>query len=159
MDNERLNKESIVELPDRPNNTPFGSDMPTPRDPDNFNPRPPVQLLDVDVFRDRTVFYLPSDRLYWGRGISLTPSGRKYIQQLSRFMDMVSSRVIVAESHGDDGGALGLRRAGAVMDALISVTHLNRGRFSIAANVTASTDRFGGQAFTEITLLNVNVDK
>ncbi|MBS3822221.1 MAG: hypothetical protein GVY16_04800 [Planctomycetes bacterium] len=159
MENTKLDKESLLELPDRPNNTPYGSDMPTPRDPNNFEPRPPVQLLDIDVYRDRTVFYLPSDRLFWGRGVAVTRTGRDYLKQLSGFMTMVGSRIIIAESHGDNDGALGLRRAGAVMDELVTAQHVARSRFSVAADVTASRDRFGGRAFIEIALLNVKVEQ
>lgn len=157
--NTRLDKESIIELPDRPNNTPFGSDQPTPRDPDNFTPRPPIQILDVDVYRDRTVFYLPSDRLFWGQGTAMTPTGEAYLREISVFMGMVGSRIIIAESHGGDQGALGIRRASVAMEYFIRAGRLQRPRFSIAAEVSASRNRFGGKAFLEVTLLNRKVDQ
>jgi hypothetical protein len=52
-----------------------------------------------------------------------------------------------------------MRRASVAMEKFIREGRLQRSRFSIAAEVSASRNRFGGKAFLEITLLNRKVDQ
>ena len=96
-DSRRTIRESVV--PARPrgvDHTSQGSEMPTQHPPKRTeNPQRPLEITSIDAYRDRKVFHIPSPRLFWGNGPSLTPSGTQYLGMVASFMKMVPCQVIV----------------------------------------------------------------
>jgi hypothetical protein len=128
------------------------------------NPRAPLEVLDVDAFRDKQVFYVPVRQLFWGQGVRITPDGRMHLNVLAEFMRAVPCRVIVAGGAGSAAGPgrtadRALDQAWAVLDYLTAQRNLPAERFSLSASHRTSPDRFEGQAVVEITLLTRDVLK
>lgn len=95
-------------------------------------------------FRDRKVFLAPSDKIFWGRGTTISLQGRRSLSTMASFIKELPNRVVISES-GLAGDVLdensGLRRAWAVLKYLAAKSGLDKDKFSIAA----STLRKGGR--------------
>ena len=144
-----------IDQPDIPND---GSVVPT-----DFvrsdSTKPPLEMLDLDINKDRTVFYLPSEKIFWAKGISMTQDGRKFLVTFAKYMTLAPCRVIIAESHKQTRRNLGLRRAWAIMRFFVQQRGIAQSRFSLSEDCDSSSDRFGGKPFLEITLLNSRIDE
>ncbi len=138
--------------------TPEGSDTPT----DQFlkvlqSPQRSESLADTGAFRDRRVFYLPADELFWARGSGLTPSGREKLSLIAEMMKLIPSRVVVREI-GDDGRArtdqAGLERSQAVVGFLAG-KDVSRELLYISASGADAPSRAG---LVEVSLLKGGMD-
>ena len=92
-------------------------------------------------FRDRKVFLIPSDRIFWGKGWAISSQGRSTLSVMASFLKEVPNRVVISEGpqRGANGSAdSGLQRAWAVMDYLITKRELDKQKFSISATVTTA---------------------
>lgn len=139
---ERRNKpkDSLVAPVERPVDwTDQGSERPTDSEKRIVkNPKAPRVITDSDAFSNRKVFYIPSGRLFWGKGSSMTPSGRKQLGILASFMKSLPCQTTIGELAPEkelqvsSSVQKSLRRAWAVADYLIDKQGLDRSRFSIA---------------------------
>ncbi|MBN1556148.1 MAG: hypothetical protein JXA11_15515 [Phycisphaerae bacterium] len=135
-----------------------GPTIPTQNDDHDQPNREPIEMLDQDLYKDRTVFYLPARRFFWGQGVNLTVDGKDYLHSLARLLRELTCRVVVAESNGKHHRNLGLRRAWAVQRWLVKNEQLDPERFTITAQ-GEGTRRFGDQPVLELTLMNVQVEE
>jgi chemotaxis protein MotB len=92
-------------------------------------------------FRDRKVFLISSDRIFWGNGSLISHQGRNTLSAMSSFLSEVPNRVVISE--GPQRGAnrsedASLERAWAVMDYLITERKLDKQKFSISSTVTTA---------------------
>ncbi len=120
--------------------------------------RPPLEMLDMDMNKDRTTFFLPSEKLFWAQGISMTQEGKKFLATFAKYMTLMPCRVIIAESHKETND-LGLRRSWATMQFFVQQRGIAASRISLSEDCDSSSDRFGGKPFLEITLLNARIDE
>jgi len=146
---------SSRELPDDPND---GSIIPT-EFPRKDSVRPAIEMLDLDIDKDRTIFYLPAEKIFWANGVSITRDGRKFLESFAKYMAMVPCRVVIAESHGLAQRDLGLRRSWAIMRFFVQSRGVAQSRFSLAQRCDAKADKFAGSPFLEITMLNARIDE
>jgi len=142
--------------------TAAGSRMPDHQEPKLIlNPKPPREILDYDAFRDKQVFYIPVDRMFWGNGVRLTGEGAARLDLLADLLRAVPCRVIVAGNAGQRGpsAAQALRQGWAIIDYFTDRRKLSPGRFSLSASRRAAPDRFDGKPVMEITLMARDVLK
>ena len=100
--------------------TDLGSEMPTDEEPGvTIHPRQVPWHAQTGAYQSRKTFRIPSGRLFWARGSSLTPEGRQALALVVQFLRQVPCRVIVAEAGGGDpAGELALERAWTVRSYL-----------------------------------------
>ena len=92
-------------------------------------------------FRDRKVFLISSDKIFWGKGSVISSQGRNTLSAMASFLSEVPNRIVISE--GAQSGAkgsedTGLQRAWVVMDYLITKRELDKRKFSISATVTTA---------------------
>jgi hypothetical protein len=151
-------KTSIMERKDPKDFPRQGPTIPTNKEDTDKPNRAPIELLDLDLYQDRTVFYLPSQRFFWGQGVNLTSDGKDYLHFMAAFLHKFPCRIVVSESSGITNRNLGLRRAWSVLRWLTTRENLDSERFTITTQSNA-TFRFGPQGVLEITLMNVQVEE
>ncbi len=89
-------------------------------------------------------FVIPSNRLFWGQGTILSSEGRRVMDTVGSFLRGVPSPIIVSESgpkNDPNGGYLGLPRAWALMQYLITEQDIDSTRFSLSAMGTLTQAR------------------
>ena len=90
-------------------------------------------------FRNRKVFLFPSKRLFWGKGMAISPEGRNTLSTMASFLKEMPSRIVISENGPDedeDSEQLGLPRAWAVLKYFATVQNLDKKRFSISVAST-----------------------
>jgi len=107
-------------------------------------------------FRKRKIFLIESQKVFWGTGANLSPSGRDFLNTLAAFVARMPDRIVISESGPGDDGEQGLLRAAGALKYLTS-KGISKDRCSIAAQ-GMSPDRSGaGQRMLEIALLSASV--
>ena len=143
-----------------------GSEQPTVAGEYDSNPSQDLDFMD---FQDQKVFLLRSERVFWGRGVRMSPTGRQLLSDIGTLLEATSERIVISEhtldSHEDDD--LGLRRAWQITKFLTAQDVLDRARFSIssvstvAQEIIAQTSLFAGRPPTtrvlEIVILERSV--
>ena len=115
------------------------------------------------------VFLVPSTKVFWGKGGTLSREGRLIMDLIASFLERVPGRVVVCENgpaDAQDSQSFGLPRAWIVMEYLTRGKSLDRDRFSISATGIAVRDgpqsnaagpeRRASERTVEITLLERN---
>lgn len=151
-------RESLIEHEDAKDFPRQGPVVPTHKKEHNKPNRPPIDILDMDLHKDRTVFYLPSERFFWGRGISMTAEGKEYLHSLCRLLRRLPCRIVIAESGDPLIPDLGLRRSWAILRQMTEVEDLDPGRFSLGPP-QIHDPRFQGKSILEISMMNVQVEE
>lgn len=75
----------------------------------------------VPDFREKKIFVVPSEKVYWGNGVVLSAQGRTILGDMASFIKEVPNRIVISEC--TIGGALtgdevGLQRAWSALDYL-----------------------------------------
>ena len=154
----RMVKDSMVDNVDRPTDwTDEGSEKPTDwkRELTKF-PKPPLEIIEADAYRDRKVFDIPSERLFYGRGTALRPAGRAYLRMIGSFMALVPCRVVISEiaAPGEERRAeMSLERAWTIMKRLVDAGGLDSDRFHITCGQDLPAGRFRGKSVVRIAVL------
>lgn len=89
------------------------------------------------------VFMLPSNKLFWGKGIAISADGRHIMDNMVLFLSEMPHRIVISEnglSKEPAGESLGLQRAWAVMNYLTVKQNLDKKRFSISSVSTLSQE-------------------
>jgi outer membrane protein OmpA-like peptidoglycan-associated protein len=107
-------------------------------------------------FRTRKIFLIESKTVFWGSGITLSPSGRSFLEALTAFADKMPDRLVISESGPGADPEQGLRRAVAVLNYLAG-KGIARDRCSIAARGMSPDPGFETQRMLEVVLLNASV--
>jgi len=157
-ENSERPKTSVVERPEPKDFPRQGPMIPTNKEDTDDPNKAPIEMLDMDLYQDRTVFYLPSRRFFWGQGVNITGDGKDYLHFLAAFLRKFPCRIVVAESSGMMNRNLGLRRSWAVLRWLTTRENIDPKRFTITTQSNAVL-RFGPQGVLEITLMNVQVEE
>ena len=88
-------------------------------------------------FRNQKVFLFSSKRLFWGKGMAISPEGRNMLSTMASFLKEIPCWIVISENRqGDDKDSeqFGLLRSWAVMEYLTTEQGLDKGRFSLAAD-------------------------
>jgi len=96
---------------------------------------------------NRRVFLMPSEKIFWGKGTTISSQGQDILETMAEFLKRLSDRVIISEGrydNGKKGDSLGLQRAWVVLDYLAAEQHLGTDRFSLS--VTGTVHREDAQA-------------
>lgn len=150
--------DSMVEpVPRQVHATHKGSEMPTDlpaqTPPD---PRRMEELLNADAHRDRKVFYIPVEKMFWGNGLVMRDEGKGYLDMIASFLDVMPCFVIINESRPPGSGTEreSLGRAWQMVKYCKDRHGLPARYFSIAADGGAvSRERFDGQPVVEFALV------
>lgn len=156
--NKEEKRDSFFKAMKQPEQKNAGSIVPTNFQRSNST-LPSMEIFDLDIEKYQTVFYLPSQQLFWVNGISMTQKGRKLLAAFTKYMELAPCRIIIAESSGQAHRNLGLRRAWTVMRFFVQQRGIAKSRFSLSEDCDSPSDRFGGKPFLEITLLNARIDE
>jgi len=133
--------------------TEAGSDMPTDEPPRPVqNPRRPLPALGAEAYKDKQVFYVSSERLFWGNGSNLRGPGKGLLQMVANFMKLVPCDAVVGELPGASEGHearlaaahRGLNRSLSAVQYLSTRQGLSTGRLHVSACDGVAPGRFGG---------------
>ncbi len=97
------------------------------------------QEAEAEDFHNRKVFLVPSRRVFWGEGTTISGQGHKTLAVMASFLKEVPNRVVISENTwGNDKNSRrsGLPRAWAVMEYLTTTQGLDERKFSISAAST-----------------------
>jgi chemotaxis protein MotB len=99
---------------------------------DNLREETPVD------FRSRKIFFISSEKIFWGDGVFISPEGRRIMNNMASFLDEVPSHVIISENGPaiEDAEQLGLSRAWAIVECLTVGKNLDKNWFSVSAGST-----------------------
>ena len=78
------------------------------------------------------MFLSSSDKIFYGNGIVISLQGRDTLDKMASFLKEVSSRIVISENPPNNSN-LGLQRAWAVQNYLITEHGLDKNNFNIAA--------------------------
>lgn len=141
---------------------------------DNSPPTPREGVLNEELriadYHNQKVFLVPSKKLFLGRGTVLSAEGRYLLGVMAAFLKQVPGPVVVSENGPEqqpDRMNLGLSRALAVLECLVSLQDLDRRRFSISAESAAPPEAAAGsmtayhheERMLEITVLEGSVQR
>ncbi len=118
-----------------------GSEKPTLEQGEEDGLKNQTDLLD---FRGRKVFLIPSEKVFWGKGKTISRQGHEVLTAMGAFLRHVPGRVVISENGLDDASSehFGLPRAYAVMDYLTTEQSLEQNRFSLSASTTLRQNGF-----------------
>jgi len=91
-------------------------------------------------------FIIPSKRVFWGQGTTLSAEGRNIMDKIGSFVRSTPSRIVISEQGPTDNLTsehLGLPRAWAVMEYVIKKQNLDRDRFSVSAASSLAQESSG----------------
>ncbi|GAH48608.1 unnamed protein product, partial [marine sediment metagenome] len=162
----KIRKDSLVAPVKRPVDwTDKGSEKRT--DSENKivkNPKAPRVIADSDAFSDRKIFYIPSERLFWGGGSSMKPSGKKQLEILAAFMKRLPCQTTIGElapgksPQDSPSPQKSLERAWAVANYLTEKQGLPKSRFSIAVPNLGPAEQPYRQRMIQIALILRTMD-
>lgn len=94
-------------------------------------------------FRNRKVFLVSSEKVFWGKGAVVSLGGREILSTMASFLrEMPESRLVIGENASGgrrDDNQVGLERAWAVVEYLTTQEGLDRKAFSISGSSTVAT--------------------
>jgi chemotaxis protein MotB len=148
---------------DSSRNVDEGSEKPTLEQGKEDGQKKQTELLD---FRGRKVFLISSEKVFWGRGTTVSRQGHEVLTAVGAFLRHMPGRIVISENGLDDAGSghFGLPRAYAVMDYLVTEQKVDQNRFSLSASTTLPRDGFksgesgiGAERKLEIVLLERSI--
>ena len=125
-----------------------------------MNPANPLIVLDDSAHKDRKIFFLPSDWLFWAKGTIMTAEGKQYLSGIGDFMEKVPSRVVVSEVGPDargTGQTVDLARSLAVMQFFTKTRKLPEDLFSITSTPPRAPARMRTKRVVAVTLIPTKV--
>jgi chemotaxis protein MotB len=120
-----------------------GSEKPTLEKGTKDNLKEETETSD---FRNRKVFLISSDRIFWGKGATVSSRGRHTLGTMAAFLKEVPGRIVISETGPAEkeksNKKFGLPRAWEVMKYLTTKQGLDKKRFSISAMSTMAQESF-----------------
>jgi len=101
------------------------------------------QETESEDIRNRKVFIISSDEVFWGKGTVISLTGRKTLSTIASFLKEVPNLIVISESAPvptAKGQLLGLRRSWAVIKYFTSKPGLDKNKFSISAGSTTAKE-------------------
>jgi len=117
-----------------------GSERPTAGGTHRSNPRTNLEFLD---FERQKTFLIPSDEVFWGRGVRMSAPGRQLLADIATLLQATNNRVVVSErapGSTEDRADLEMHRAWTILQFLTDERGLDRNRFSISSGGATPTD-------------------
>lgn len=102
-----------------------------------------VKDTEPTDFRNRKIFLISSDEIFYGKGALISLEGRRILAVMASFLrEMPAVRIVVSENGQDDAKnkRLGLNRGWAVMEYMTKKQSLDKQQFSIAAASTTKAE-------------------
>ena len=94
-------------------------------------------------FRSRKVFLIASNKIFWGKGTSISLNGKKILTNLAAFLKEVTGRAVISDNGPKKNNEmLGLNRAYTVLDYFVNRQGLDKKRFSISSASTVPQQDF-----------------
>jgi len=129
-----------------------GSERPTDTPPrETENPKTLNRAFDAGAYRNRKVVSIPSHRLFFAQGSSITPAGKRLLKSVAAFIRVLPCRTIVGERR-NPAGRVSIERAAAVVLYLTETERLAETQFSLSADTEASGGETG-RPVVEIVLM------
>lgn len=119
-------------------------------------PRQQPIITDLEAYKDRRVVYIPSDRMFWGDGVGMKPDGRRLVNRIASFAQLIPCHLVIGESRQAEPGPasdLSMQRAAAVVTRLVTVESLPSNRLSVSGSDSGAAARHGGEPVVEVWLL------
>ncbi len=120
-----------------------GSEKPTleKKPDDNLEKKP-----EYVNFRKHKVFLFPSQKIFFGKGTAISFEGQSALVDMAAFLKKMPGRIVISENGPGSNAVysqnLGLLRAWAVLDYLITRQGLDKKWFSISAATTLTHASF-----------------
>jgi len=102
---------------------------------------------EPEDFHSRKVFLISSKEVFWGKGIIISPQGRRTLSTMASFLRELPSRIVISENgpeKDESSGQLGLTRAWSVLEYLTTKQGLDKNWFSISAASMAAQESSRG---------------
>ncbi len=138
FDNPRIIPDSVVPPPKIPiDRTEEGSEFPTRNPPQSIkNPKPHSDIDETAAHTDAKTVRIPSSKLFYGRGSRLKTEGKRLLDVIAPFLDLIPSQVVISETsaRGAAGYAATLsgERAYSVLRYFTETKRLDPERFNIS---------------------------
>jgi flagellar motor protein MotB len=127
-----------------------GSEKPTLQDTQGKGLMKETQAGD---FRQRKIFLIESAKVFWGTGVTVSSSGRDFLDTLASFASKLPDRLVISESGPGPDHRQGLVRAIGVLNYLTR-KGVSKDRCSIAPQGMSPDHSADTQRMLEIALLN-----
>jgi chemotaxis protein MotB len=109
-------------------------------------------------FRTRRVFTIESKKVFWGGGVTLSRTGRDFLDTLAAFAIRVPGRIVIAENGPGANPELGFNRALRTLTYL-AARGVSRDRCCIGATGTLAGLDSGRERMLEIAILDESIYK
>ncbi len=119
-----------------------GSEKPTLEKPPDDNLEKKTEYVN---FRKHKVFLFPSEKIFLGRGSAISSEGQSALADMAAFLKKMPGRIVISENGPGSNEyiqKLGLLRAWAILDYLVTSQGLDRKWFSISAATTLTQGSF-----------------
>lgn len=118
---------------------------------------------EFEDFRDRKVFIVDSEKMFWGRGASVSMAGRKILDITAEFLKQMPNRIVICEKSVKSAGKeddSGLKRAWSIAEYMCKKHDMDYNRFTISQTGTIKniSDKTEGRRVVEIVLLERNLE-
>ncbi len=160
FDNPRLIPDSEVPPPEKPiDRTEEGSEFPTGKPPQPIkNPKPPSDIDKTAAHTDAKTVRIPSAKLFYGRGSRLKTGGKRLLDVITPFLNLIPCQVIISETsaQGTAGytATLSGERAYSVLRYFTESKRLDPERFSISMTGSAIQPGLDIEPALEIVMLS-----
>jgi len=140
----------------------IGSEKPTLANGEQDNLK---EETEPTKFRDRKVFLISSDKVFYGNGAVISLRGRKALSAMASFLKEMPDRVVISENSlngAKNNENLGVDRAWAVIEYMTKKQSLDKQQFSISAGsmtTEGGSPKIGTGRMLEITLLERSLYK
>ena len=125
-------------------------------DSDNKNDSYMIEKKPLD-YRNLKVFSIPSEKVFWGDGISINDNAKEMLDSLAKYINRMPSRLVISENGPGTNQDLGFERALAIIKYMSENSEVEEDRVGISASSTVIKNRPQTQRMVEITLLDRNV--
>jgi chemotaxis protein MotB len=112
-----------------------GSEKPTLEGNLEANPKEETEFLE---FQNQKVFVTPSSKIFWGKGILISPQGRRTLSDIAKLLKAIPNRIVISENEHDNEGNqdIGLKRTWVITEHLTNKHGLDKKRFGISTKST-----------------------
>jgi len=109
-------------------------------------------------FRTRRVFTIESKKVFWASGVTLSRSGREFLDTLAAFANRVPGRIVIAENGPGANPELGFARAVRTLTYL-AARGVSKDRCCIGTRGTLADQDAGTERMLEVAILDESIYK
>ena len=108
-------------------------------------------------YRNLKVFSIPSGKVFWGEGTTITNDAKEMLDSLAKYINRMSSRLVVSENGPGTNQEIGFERALAIAKYMSENGEVEEDCVGISASSTVIKKSIQTQRMVEITLLDRSV--